>query len=1053
MKLYRAKTPSRAIEKTVDLVEKAGENLDKKVFVFCESRSTLSYEMGIAERTGGSFSTSVMSFSRYVGLFGKIDKYLGKTAATLVVRRIIEQNAASLTRLRRGTANLAVNVYNIISQLKAAKVTTLDVDGIVSAEGGAFGSKLKDIAFIYSEYERFIAENGYTDENGYLSLMPELLRRDKSLKGATVIVSGIGNLTKKTVDIILALDALADLTVVTVSHDAPGYTNEIYYKILALFKDCEVFDDGTLPPEQEALINGLYDPACFKKVGLYSDKVKIFEHPDVTAEARAVAKRIRYDVVTKGCRYSDFVIVAGNVSLYAPLYQRVFEEYEIPLYADVKRPLSAHPLVALITGLIDCRRLNFKPSVCLSVVKNACAFSSEQANAFENYFLKVTPSRSMMAKPFSEPCAEQVRKTLVDLVSTLKKKDTVNGYIEALLNIFAALGVTDKTALLSEKLDAFGEAEIKSFNTVGEKSFYSAITEICSVMGDNVVDLELMKSLISSAVGATEISIIATRADSVFFGDTKTAPLRVAKTLFAIGFDSSIPDVRADTSLLCDKDLIRLESYQCVIEPKLKVVNVRERENVLTSLLSFRDKLIVSFARLGFRAEKNVKGDIIDYLENIFGITARRPDDEKAARLTAREDYMDYLSKRSALKGALVSLGRFSRSVIDGAPITSAYIDYAKNDDKSAYNFINAYFSNEKGGDTSRLEYKGNISASLVETYFSCPYKAFGERVLRLKELSTGDAAAYEIGNIFHYTLDKFVSTCDFMTTAEQAERLSAKMADEVFLLPEFSRYLNKKQYEHLFPIIKKEVIAACMKVFFDLKSSDFRVMGTEIFFSDVPGSDFGAINIETVNGTKKVTGYIDRVDRCGDYVRIIDYKTGNVSEKSSVESLYSGTSVQLYLYMNALGEKYTLAAAHYLEISDAFVEEGQSPINYVGNVLANNDVIAKLDKNAVDGDSKTYSVRHTKKGEFDSRAHVLTGEQLNSYVIYAKKVTESGANEIYGGKFLPSPFKTDACTFCRLKGMCGYDCETGGRTRSFAKDSVDKNVIIAAVRKVNGDE
>ncbi|MBP5177544.1 MAG: hypothetical protein ILP02_03050, partial [Clostridia bacterium] len=544
MKVYRAKTPARAIQKTIDVAASFGEDLDKRVYIFVESRASLSYEAAIAKKLGGSFSISVMSFSRYVSLSQKVEKYLTKTSAALVIRKLIEENFSILTRLRRGTSNLAVNVYNVISQMKSAKVSPKDLFSVIEKEGGAFAGKLKDIAFLYAEYERFIKDGGYTDENAFLQMMPDILRHDENMRGAKVIVSGISNLTKNAIDILDTLNALTDLSVVTVSHDAAGYTNEIYRKILALYKDCRIFDDGKASDEQEAVINGLFDPLVFKKAGLYSDKVHIFEYADVTGEAHAVAKRIRFEVVNNKRRYRDFVIAAGDVARYAPLYKRVFSEYGIPLFADEKKSIAAHPLVTLILTLIDCKRLNFRPDVCLKAVKNPFFTDEAQAGAFEDYLLAVTPSRRMMVKEFSVPEAEKARSKLVEVVSELSTKNTVNGYIGWLLRLYDRFCFDAGNQKLSDDLSAMGEDELAMFTVTAYKALSGLIESTASVAGDALVDIDLFKSLFSSAVGATEISLIATHSDCVFFGDTRTAPLYTAKVLFCVGFDSGVPSVK-----------------------------------------------------------------------------------------------------------------------------------------------------------------------------------------------------------------------------------------------------------------------------------------------------------------------------------------------------------------------------------------------------------------------------------------------------------------------------------------------------------------------------
>ena len=1051
MKLYRAKTPARAIEITSGLVAAAGEKLGRKNYVFCESRASLSYELGLCDKTGGSFSTSVMSFSRYVALNSDVDKYLGKTAATLVVRKIMEECSDRLVRFKRCSPNLAVNVYNIISQLKSAKVGVEDLENVLIKEGGAFASKLKDIILVYEKYEEFIKENGYTDENSYLSLMPEILRKDESVKGATVIVSGIGNMTGKTIDIILTLDAVADLSVVTVSGDGAGYTNEIYYKMLELDRNCSVFDDTPSDSVHEAIINGLFDPTTFKKVGLYSDKVHIFEYPDVRAEAEAVAKRIKFEVIENGRRYKDIVVATNNVTLYAPLYERVFRSYGIPVFTDRKKKLSSCPVFSLFCDLIDVKRLNFKPERCLSVVKNPYFTTPENASAFENYLINVTPSRRMMVNPFGEEIAESVRKQLFDLCSDIPLKDSVNGYIDRFLGVFDTLGIREKSLEMVKALSGYGEQTLSRFDEIAVQRFIEILGETKGVIGETVVTLDSFKSLVSSAVCATEISLIATGNDNVFFGDTKTAPLRNAEILFAVGFDSSVPDVKQDTSLLSDRDLVRLDGYKCVIEPKLKVVNVRARENVMTTLASFKEKLFVSYSRLGFAGEKIVKGEVTEYLEKIFGVVARCPSDEKAAGMTRFDDVYDYLSENGALSSALKSFEAFRTNKTDSTDTASAFVAYLKENDKPAYKFIIDYFSDKSTSEGGDLKYNGKLSASLIETYFSCPFKAFGERVLGLKRLSTGETAANEIGNIFHKVLQKFAPLC-VETDRNDVPAVALKIAGEVLSEPDYSRYLNKKQFEYIFSLVKDEIVSVCEKVYDDLESSDFKVFGTEVVFSDVPGSAFRAINVDTVGGTKKVNGIIDRIDRYKDYLRIVDYKTGSaIKDKVSPESLYAGVSIQLYLYMNAVEGAYRLAGGHYLEISDGYKSEGSDNKNYYGQTLADDEVIAHLDTTA-EGESARYAIKRKKDMSFSAASQVLTDEELKAYTRYAKLITKSGADDIYGGFFIPSPYTEKACEYCKLKGACGYDCDTGNATREL--NSVSKGDVMRAVDEgVTGDE
>ena len=772
-----------------------------------------------------------------------------------------------------------------------------------------------------------------------------------------------------------------------------------------------------------------------------NSNVKLFEHPDAISEAQAVARRIRYEVVNNGARYMDFVISSGKVEAYAPIYERVFADYDIPLFVDEKKTLKNHPLVNLFSDLILAKTTNFKPNYVLSLAKNRLLFRQSETQSFESYLHETAVSRRMLKREFTDPTSESVRKQIVELVGSIPSKSTVNEYIALFSDIFERFDVNKKSEVISGELARLGQAELSEYNRLAAAAFLDALSETASVLGDYPVTLELFSSLVDSAVGSCSVSVIATGYDSVFFGDTVTAGQRLAKTLFAVGFDFSVPDVKSDVALLCDDELLRLDGYKCVVEPTVKVVNQRERQNVLTTLLSYEKNLIVSYSLLTPSGERALKSDVITYLENILDLKVKKP------HLTnERSDEYSYLAPVPAVYDALLSFERFSDSEQADLTYPRALVDVLKDTADENSKYLSDYLSGRENLPEQSGLYNGGISASLIETYFSCPYKAFAQYVLKLKESTDGDVAFNEVGIIYHYVFENFAKQMD-AATPEQIDQAADELFDKAIVEFKYSRYLNKKKYEYLFSMMKTELRSACKRLYDDYKNSDFRLMGTEVKFNDYSGSGFGAIKINTARGEKRVNGAIDRIDSFGDYIRIIDYKTGAADNKISYEKFFTGQNIQLYLYMNAIESAHKkLAGVHYLSVTDKYGSNGENGFNYYGKTLADNQVVGHLDKNFErTGKSEAYGVSVKKSGEFNTRSKVLDKDSLADFVKYAKLVTESGANEIYDGFFKPSPYTEDACEYCKLKGMCGYDCSVGSRTRRV--DQVDEALITKAVK------
>ena len=77
-----------------------------------------------------------------------------------------------------------------------------------------------------------------------------------------------------------------------------------------------------------------------------------------------------------------------------------------------------------------------------------------------------------------------------------------------------------------------------------------------------------------------------------------------------------------------------------------------------------------------------------------------------------------------------------------------------------------------------------------------------------------------------------------------------------------------------------------------------------------------------------------------------------------------------------------------------------------------------------------------------------MTADGFAAYQKYSEEIARSGAEEIRRGLAVAAPYEK-ACEYCKYGGLCGYDVETGDRTRRV--DGVTKDVILDAVKE--GDD
>ncbi len=1050
MVIYTAKTNEKLAQMTARLSKPYADDLDKKCFVFCEDKNSLMLESAIAKETGGTFNVFVTSFSRYISTRISDIKALSKSASSLVVYDIIGSLSGDLKRIKlKGSPKLSENVYKLIAQLKSAKVSPDDLKEVVEGEKGAFATKLSDIYKIYSSYENYLNENGLYDSNNFFALIPKLVESDETLKGAKVIFSGFSSVTRQIIDIFEAVEKVCDADFVLLKGDGEFYTNEIVNRVSSVFPHAKICEnnDGYLP-ETLAIEKGMFSPEFSKKDAVYSDKVHILELKTQLKEVETIAKRIRYEVVKNKKRYKDFAIATLNPSEYAEIIFDVFKTFEIPVYVDIKDTMQSHPIIRLILSCLEVLRQNYLPKAVLGLCSERLVCTQEEYNAIDRYVNENAISRKTMKVPFKGGgLVEEIRLRVIQLVEPFRNKSTAREYILACRQILASSSIVEKANDLGGALEKFGFFERASVNFQAIKKIEHVFSEIENIVGDRKMTVSQFKNLFSVATSASEISVLPLFSDVVYMGDFKSVKQREAKILFAIGLYGDVPEAKSDTALLTDRDLIKMEAYKCIIEPKIQIINKRERENVGVSLMSFSEKLYLLYPITLARGGNVVKSDVIEYAKRIFQIEPKQVElFESSGYSGVENDIYGYMTKNQGLRNFASSVNDFSERKISSVKSSTAFLEAIKKDEK-LYEKALALVSAKPELSISREVVK-NLSASVIEKYFNCPYACFATYNLKLKDTDNGEVQSFEFGNLLHEILEKFVAKIETVTDKESCHALAVRLFENALKSDLYARYLNKSEYEHIFNIVKEEAKKRCYEVFIEYKQSKFLPVGQEVVFGSLPGAKFKGIVLDTPYGQKTLSGKVDRVDKYKDYVRVIDYKTGNPESKAKEEKLYSGTNVQLYLYPLAfIDEKTRLAGAYYYKVYDEYAEDDKEVQTFIGKTLFNEEVVLASDTRLEnENESAKYKIKITEKdGERKVKGSVslLTDAELDSFLTYAKKVCEVGSTELSEGYIAPYPYK-GACDYCKFNGMCGYDSELDS-CRELSK--ITKDTIINAVK------
>lgn len=1073
MNIYLTDTTAKTVEVTAEVVKNLIHQ-GKKCIVFSEDKITLSLELEIASAMGGGFfDAEVTTFKRYLSSKDLSAKVLSKESSVMLVRKIVSDLAGSFGCFKNAvnSPSVALVLYELISQLASAKVTPLDLNNLLEKDGGlapALKSKIKDVAMVYAEYKNRVDEAGVFDSNDYLSLMPEIILADDKLKDCAVVLSGFQSVTKQRYDVFEAMYSHCNGFNAIVPYDKNSelYTGETYYKLLKINPKANVIDKcGNLPIEAEIIKRNLFTPVSEDYSRLDTERVSVYQASDIYDEAEYLAKDILSEV-RSGKRFKDVAVAVGSLVDALPQISEAFNDYKIPFFVEKTTPLSEHPVCDFILSFLDFSRRGLNARDFVRIASSALYISDKKlADRLVNYIYKNTITRKSFLTPFTiedENLAyfESVRKATEDIEKSISRAKTVKEFVEAVRFMLERANVEGNLELLTSALKNSNEQTLADFNDRVFDKINGLLSEMEFILGDcKVSALEFKNIFLSGAVG-TQISSIPILNDAVYIGECKDVKIKSAKVLYAVCLNGDVPFTQSDTALLTDGDLSVLDGFDLIVEPKIKSVNLREKENVAVALCSFTEKLKISYSTEKVDGSKNFKSDAVSSLLALFNV-------EPKTRVTVSENNrLDGLT--SAFTNQTTSLMELARS----------YSLYEQGDEETRSKIASFYkateilneplLSEKANGILSQNQVEkrikegenlsvagGEISASVMETYFSCPYKNYASNVLKLKESPVLDVKVNETGTLLHKVNELYSDRITEVSDKISSDALVDKIYDGLKEDKDFKKYTATPKTKAVLDRLLKESKRVCYNIYASLKNSSFKTVHQEARFGK--NADIPAIKINSQSGDVFVKGVVDRVDKYANYVRIIDYKSGRID--SSDESFYTGNKLQLYLYMNAFTDDNALpAGAYYYPVKDVYSSKGDDYV-MLGKTVSDKDVFLATDNDIFDNSqSKVVNVKLKSSGEPYKSSDVLSGEDMQKYLTYAKLVCKNSVDEIKSGYVAPSPYD-GACKYCPYGGMCGFSQNEGGEFRKVS--NVTSETIINAVdiaekssdKAVNGDE
>lgn len=1052
-------------------------------------------------KNGGIMNIEALSFERlayrvFDELGTNFSDVLSDDGKVLLLRRICQENEDRLKVLSSGIKRIGFidEIKSLISELMQYDISPEKLSGLLSEDntkklGQSFCKRMEDVAVIYEAFIESLSDKYITTEQ-ILSLLVEVIEDSSFVNDAYIALDGYTGLTPLQRNLMRKIISVSEKTYACITIDENenlfddnplglfSLSRDYAKSLLEIARECGVEVDSTvamkgMPPrykDSKSLFH-LQSNIFRKKPVKYKnddshERINIYSFEQALDELSFVAKDINNKIKENpSLCYKDFAVLASDMSIYKYYIEDIFLEYDVPVFIDTKDNVSTHPLIRLVTSIVEAFIYDFSYETVMNIIDTGFVdITVEEADIFDNYIVACNIRfRRNYQKEFTRYVGSmeskeldrqnEIRKKLIEPFNgnELSKKDTVKKYTTRLYNIITAFGCEDKIS----------EEDARVY-----RSIIDYFDKMVHLIGDSVVDINEYHDILMEGLNGIKIGVLPRSLDTVLFGDMERSRLGDVKVLYMIGMsDANIPKRNDKGGILLESERIRLLDMNIPLAPSQRQKLFTERFYIYLAVSKPSDALTVTFSESDSEGNRAKPAYFIEAIQEIFS-------DIDIKHISGEEIGLEY-SSAGNLPVKMASLVRNNLNSNDDIPHDIALrLAYLKKKNPSAYDMLilAATFKHENNPLQKAIANKMvgesfDMSVSRLEKYAQCAYSYFLQYELRLKERREYGMELSDMGNIYHDALRRYSDLLKessytwFDIPDDESEALLEQAVNAAFTGNEASASIDTKREESILRRIKSTLSRSIWAISGQVREGMFEPKGFEVSIGKMAAAS-GIFELE--DGVQmKMDGVIDRIDtyETGEcvYIKIIDYKSG--VKDIDLASAYDGLQLQLMFYLKAACEankrlnpdkNVVPAAMLYYHVDNPMIEaslkEGSEQLLTMikralknkGLVCSDSEVIEALDLNIKKAkeEGRAYNsfsipVAIKKGGEFSSVGTKVLDESdmktLGEYAVY--KSVECG-NKILEGDFEIKPVRDDnigACDYCPYHGICGFDSKLPG--------------------------
>jgi len=1053
---------------------------------------------------------------------------ISRLGRSMVIQRILRDCSNKLKVFGNSakTAGLGKRIADTISQFHQYANSPDDIKNLVKnlkkdKDDALTAAKFDDLGIIFEQYIKFI-KGKFIDPDIQLASACKAAAASDLIKGARLWVDGFAGFTTSELALLTELIRAAQDTEIGLCLDGDaidlknpqkdkieesdlfGYTAQTYSRLFEIIKKCKL---KLLPPKilKESVRFSKNPSLSHIEKNLFNqnaekissgEKIKIISAANVRAEVRFAARQISNLVKDQGYRYRDIAVIASDLESYESYIKGCFDDYNIPVFIDKRRPLNEHPVIELICSALNILINDFPTGEILAYLKTELAcVQRDEIDLLENYCLAfgIGPDdwkddrkwdyAGQRAEEFSEKEVNEIHKKAIGPLLELKQEiinssknpqHKVGGLPDCSLppeqftkTIFDFLELIK----IREQLSGWvNEAISKEDYAAADehRQFYDRLIDIFDEMNaafeGMALSYEDYLSILRNSFSQITLAFIPPNLDCVLAGSIERSRHPDLKAVFLIGAtERQFPLPIAFDSILSEEDRLAAQAKGIELSPGARQELTKRPYLTYIAFTRPSEFLYISYPQADQKGNLIVRSSFIDKLIKLF-------DDLKEQDADFSTEFEDVRTKYE-LEDILCQTqsGKILEKIIKDEQLSiiatraANAINY-KNQAVLDNNIIGELFGKELAGSVSRLS-----------EFAKCPYGYFMKYILCLKKREEFKLEPPDLGEFYHTILDRFTQKIagekiDLQKIADsRVNKILDYLIEEVLCEGSFiSKFAAHGPHNAFIITCAREYLHNCVISILQMtRAGDFRPVMSEIIFgkSKSQGESIGELKLKLSDGRLlSLGGRIDRMDVANIDGRkaavIFDYKKR--PESFNWTEFYHGIDIQLAVYMLAIrnaGGKFAdeIAGAFYIPIEARpknlelrKTAENTDKFDHKARGIFNGDYALLLDKEAVK-DSRYYNfyikADGTPYGSYSRLGSLYPGD-FESFIDFSSRKIIEIAEQIVSGKITASPYRlgTDTpCGYCDYKAVCRFDWQIN---RYNLLSSADKEGVLRQIKK-----